>query len=90
MRGGPKQEHCSWPGRSGQPCSADGSCRATEALLGRLSRTEYIQLKMADTTGLRTRGSAYTQLMWVVMQSYSEGRWEVLAVHHTPDEFRSV
>lgn len=43
-------------------------------------------------TNARThgRGSAYTQLMWAVMQGCFESRCEVLAVNQTPDESRSV
>lgn len=61
-----------------------------EALLDGWSRTEHIQLKMADKTDLCTRGRAYTQLMWVGMQSCFKGRCKILAVAQSPDEFRSV
>lgn len=61
-----------------------------EALLVRLSRSEHIQLRMADNTDLCARGSAYTQQVWVVMRSCFKGRCKILAVSQTPDEFRSV
>lgn len=45
---------------------------------------------MADKTDLCARGRAYTQLMWVGMQSCFKGRCKILAVAQSPDEFRSV